>query len=1085
MTGSPDTPLSLMDFLKAEEGPTIALPAIPAPSPRVKKLQARVEKLQLSPSTIAQIKDRTPGTPSSLNRPVTIQQLGDREQFVTSPTPTNRFNDRDPETPSSFLEFLRAEEQEDNEAPDSGFSLQEFLQEDKQKENDELIDKLLAKVSEPIPETPSRSPPKKPSKSKRPHMGKLGRRLKALGHSKESKTVQSEPRGQIKAKTTRSRTSTESSLPNKDHEEPTAVTRVTSDIHLTMHDLFNDDEEQPRTVGGLESSPADNGISIFEFLEQEEQGRPDSPILPPEFGLTIVNKDPGNGKDTKLGPQAGDDVFKIRSSFSSMREQKKKSLSYRPPALVPQKYPIDILPELPARLLNRDDFMTSAMAAMRSISAAASPAHPKSVITVSSPRPRNGTPLSLQRAVSTAARITTSRATSRLSDTSSSAVVQVKRHSLASFSDIKRHSLTSIVEMKRHSLTSITEASKRLSIPNIVELKRHSIDSIAEVSKRLALPNTTDKRVSAATDSTTSSGSPSMTHGLKLKKLRSLKDLSLPAALRSPRIFSPRGGTLAPRKFEVPKFDDVSEEVKQAVRKKCSEATKNVKAEWTLWNNENNDFHMVTTFEKGQKRTNKTEEEKQRDQEEFSAAYPSWGQNWAQVAHDMPVEDENFKKSFHFKHRPTDLKLPQTSKNGVPEYVVKGTNGEMWSTSDLSRPVFWHGPPFNGANGEIWPAHNLSRPNFWHGPPFPALFDGLSLPSAQADLEKIYPSKLGLAVCAVVNKTTPRTSGLVDEQCPLTTEADFDKITPWIAGLKDEICPLPVEADFNKNAYRTSSPDDELCQLATKPNLNQSVPRASEPETLISPLPIQESVNNMIPCKSALADELCPLPTEADFNKSTLRASRPETPMSPPFISRATSRLASRPETPISPSFVSRTASLTTSLTAAPLLTPLKSIKIPSAEPSFTCVSRISSRRQSATDPVSAANPFGPMISWDRPEGPSEAEVVPVVARDGENDDEAEGEQDGFKYPTDLIRYYTHDEVQKALRKIYASRVSEEVTATQAAQYFLDTLNRKYTSEVKLDYFEGKNFSEPSMGREFWRSLWALKFLERCEKNGW
>jgi hypothetical protein len=716
-------------------------------------------------------------------------------------------------------------------------------------------------------------------------------------------------------------------------------------------------------------------------------------------------------------------------------------------------------------LLNRDDFMTSAMAAIRSISAAASPARPKSVITVNSPRRRNGTPLSLQRAVSTAARTTTSRATSRLSDASSSAVVQVKRHSLTSLSNIKRHSLTSIVEMKRHSLTSIAEASKRLSIPNIVELKRHSIDSIAEVSKRLALPNITDKRVSAATDSTTSSGSPSMTHGLKLKKLRSLKDLSLPAALRSPRIFSSRSEIPAPRKFEVPSFDDVSEKVKQVVRKKCSEAAESVKAEWTSRNNENNNFHMVTTFEKGQERMNKTAEEKQRDQEEFSAAYPTWGRNWAQVAHDMPVEDKDFKKSFHFKHRPTDLKLSQTSKNGVPEHVVKGTNGEVWSTSDLSRPVFWHGPPFNGANGEVWPAHNVSRPNFWHGLPFPALFNELSLPTTQADFDKIYPSKLGLAVCAVVNKTTPRTLGLVDEQCSFATEADFDKITPWIAGLEDELCPLPIEIDFNKSAPRTPGLDDELCQLPTKADLNKSVPRASRPETPISPLPAQASINNMIPYKSALANEFCPLPTEANFNKSTPRASRPETPMSP--------------------SFVSRTASLTTSLTAAPLLTPLESIKIPFTKPSFIYVSRISSRRQSATGPISAVNPFGPISSWDRPEDPSEAEVVLVVAREEENDDEAEGEQEGFKYPTDLIRYYTHDEVQKALRKIYASRVSEEVTATQVAQYYLDTLNRKYTSEVKLDYSEGKNFSEPSIGREFWRSLWALKFLERCEKNGW
>lgn len=158
-------------------------------------------------------------------------------------------------------------------------------------------------------------------------------------------------------------------------------------------------------------------------------------------------------------------------------------------------------------------------------------------------------------------------------------------------------------------------------------------------------------------------------------------------------------------------------------------------------------------------------------------------------------------------------------------------------------------------------------------------------------------------------------------------------------------------------------------------------------------------------------------------------------------------------------------------MAAFPLFSPTSnstSFSRPDTAASFSFASRLSSRRPSATASVGATNPFGPLLYWDRPEGTVNEEDLEYVKN---------------------IRYYAHDLVQGDLRKAYGERKRTQ-SATDVTRGYLNALNAKFTSEVVLEYPEGGSrndgqFSDMDMDKDHLRAAWAVRFLERCEQNGW
>lgn len=950
-----------MDFLKIDDGPSEPIPPIPAPSPRVKKLQARSEKLQISPNALKQVNDRVPSTPSSLNRPVSRQNAWERAQSVISPTARLA---KDPGTPAAFAQFQRESEIEDDEdeVPRAGFSLQEFLQEDKQKENDELIDKLLANVLEPIDIPSSPLSQKESAKSKRPRVKKLGMRLISFGqHKNEKPDLQGNTQNQkyepkAIAKVT----------PKNPHDDTHPATRVTSDVHFSIDELFEGDDEQPHTVGGLDS-PGEQQLSVFDFLEQEAHAhcpRPDSPTLPGEGRLAVVKKE--HCRNTSVGLQEEDDVFKIQStSFGSKREEKKGPLAYRPPAplRLPLKYNPNILPSLPTQLVIEDDFLTSTVAALCSVSST-NATRAMSVLSKTAPRRRTGTPLGLQRATSTA-----SKSTKRHSDTSSSSIVLfdrpnrqsiaslsgLKRHSLTSIIEAKRHSLTSIADLKRLSLTSITDASKRLSIPKLEEIKRHPAETMADGSSRLPVPSITDKRVSVATVSTSStealSLSQSFGRSLKIRKLRSWSKLvpGSPRSPGSPRLFSPRSRVFTPKNPAVTSDEGLSDEFKAMIKNKIAERLATVRPILL---------------------------QKHLDDVEFARAVKA-----------QKKEDES---------------------SSLAEEKQRARNDAVTVLSD------WH--------DHVKIASILDR-------------DGKE-------------DRLDSACKALTSKVIGKPG-----RSPLS-------------------CPAPP------------------CFTSTFPTimgLVSSLARDNEIESTLS-------INTPGSSWSSFF-------TSRKMSEATSRA---ETPTSPTFNSRTASTTArtSGSETPSSPSLISRSTSSIT----FPLLSSIATIDRPDSPSGYSFSSQLTSRRPSAAGTVTSLNPFGPFVHWDRPietrEEVKEREKLDLEQQLRNQEAVMRGEKLTSK---DLVlngkfkgleRYMAHDMAQRDLRKAYSNREDAKVTAAEVARGYLDAFDPNYTSELALVYPNGPSdtysygtWSDLDMvgeeGIQHFKVLWTLRFLERCEENGW
>lgn len=610
MTTPPSSPMSMNDFHTPAVGPTSPLPQLPTSSQRIKRV-ARAETLQISPSALAQTKIRTPGTPSPLNsnRPVSKQNAWEGSQSIVSPT-ARQAKDYDPETPKQFAltQFSQVEQKSGSEgsAPTRGCSLQEFLQEDKQKENDELLDTLLEKVSSPSldsPASPSSSRVDSSVKSKRPRGKEIRRRLISFGQSKDQEL---KPKRKFDPKSIANPTPT---------DEPSPFTRG----------------KQAHTIGGLNPS-IERGISFVDFLELDLPTIPDSPTL----GCTAVKKDQGAVAEPRQEEE--DDVFQIRdTSFSNQRAQKGGPFAYKSPAplRLPQRHNPNASPSIPTQFPN-DDFLTSTVAALRSVSTT-SPTRSDSTVSESKTARRCvTTPLSLQRATSTAP-----RSTKRFSDNSStvpllgrsnrnsiaSTIGTKRRRSLNSIVESKRSSRSSITEVKRHSEPSIIDAGKRLSNPRVEELKHDSAEATGEAPQNLVAPSIIEKRLSEASAGTTDSEVPSLGRRFTIKKIRKWSPFSSSLSPNSP--LSPRDSrVLSPRTPKSPlvlyKLDGCSQNAHEVHRKSVAEQLPIATPKILRLKFDKLDFNRgrVQSLEQGSDRV--TKEEKQRERDHVLATVSEW-----------------------------------------------------------------------------------------------------------------------------------------------------------------------------------------------------------------------------------------------------------------------------------------------------------------------------------------------------------------------------------------------------------------------------------------------------------------------------
>ncbi|TID19348.1 hypothetical protein E2P81_ATG06518 [Venturia nashicola] len=563
-----------VDFPKPTQGPTRPLPPLPTPSKRVKKL-ARAEKLQLSPSALAQARNRTPGTPSPLNsnRPVSKQNALEGAQSIMSPT-ARLAKDYNPETPKQFAMFpLSKEEQKSDNAPIRGFSLQEFLQEDKQKENDELIDNILEKVSTPSihsPLSPSSARNNSPVTYMRARGKKIKRRLISFGQSKDEEP---RPKQKFDPKAVAKITPTNESSP---------FHRVHSDPHSSVPGLFKD--KQAHTVGGPDRLSEDH-LSVSDFLELGLPPRPDSPTL----GHATVKGGQGDRREPEQ--QEEDDVFRIRdTSFSNQRAQKRGPLAYKSPAplrLPQHKQNLNASPSIPTVLVrdDRDDFLASTVAALHSVSTT-SPAPSSSTLSESkTPRRCVTTPLSLQRATSTTP-ISTNRfdpsSTVALLDHSNrnsiASTIGTKRRSLNSIIESRRNSLASIIELKQHPSLSDTNASRRLSNPRVEELKHDSAEMVDEAPQDLRTLSVVEKCLSEVSAETTMSNVPGLGRHLTVKEIRKWSPFSMSHSPQSPptpshsRAFLPHSRVVTPQSpLDLVKLDGCSEKAHEFYKQSVAE----------------------------------------------------------------------------------------------------------------------------------------------------------------------------------------------------------------------------------------------------------------------------------------------------------------------------------------------------------------------------------------------------------------------------------------------------------------------------------------------------------------------------------
>ncbi|KAE9978294.1 hypothetical protein EG328_001543 [Venturia inaequalis] len=653
MTSPPNSPMSMVNLPEAADGPTSPLPQLPTSSKRVKKL-ARPEKLQISPSALAQVKSRTPGTPSPLNsnRPVFKQNALEGAQSIISPT-ARLAKDYDPETPKHFAVVQFSEEEDrksdvEEDAPIRGFSLQEFLQEDKQKENDELIDTILEKVSSPSihsPASPSSAQNNSSIKSKRARGKKIGRRLISFGLSKDEEPG---PKRKFDPKAT-SRTAPTN--------EPSPFTRVTSDSRFPVTGVF--ENKQAQTVGTLNHT-RERGLSVFDFLGLGSGPRPDSPTL----GHATVKGSQGDRGEH--GQQEEDDVFKIRDTgFSNQRAQKGGPLAYKSPAplRLPQKHSPNASPSIPTQLLvrdDRDDFLVSTVAALHSVSTT-SPTPSNATLSESkTPRRCATTPLSLQRAKST-----TSRSTTRFSDTSSTLLPldRSNRNSIASTAETKRRSFNSIIESRRNSLASIIElkrhsessnVGKRLSNPRVEELKHDSAETTDEALPDILIPRIVEKRLSGVSAEIAASNIANLGRHFTVKKIRNWTPFPSSLSPHSPLTPGNSGAVLPRSRVVTPKsplalvrLDGCSQETheahKQSVAERVPIATPKILQ--SKFDNLGFDEDVVQIVE--MEAPSLTEEEKQREQKGTFAALLGWNgpMEWGETDKEKKVKCEQIRNA--------------------------------------------------------------------------------------------------------------------------------------------------------------------------------------------------------------------------------------------------------------------------------------------------------------------------------------------------------------------------------------------------------------------------------------------------------
>lgn len=666
MTTPPIPSISMTNLPQAGNGPNSPLPQLPTSFKRAKKL-ARAEQRQISPSALAQVKSRTPGTPSPLhsNRPVSEQNALDGAQATISPT-TRLANDYDPRTPKQFaaVQFSKGDKRSDVEgdAPIRGFSLQEFLQEDKLKENDELIDTILEKVSSPnidSPFSPSSVQNGSSVKSKWARGEKIKRRLISFGQSKD---VELRPKRKFGPNAIAKITPTNEASP---------FLRANSDTHFSATGLFAD--KQAHTIGGLDR-PSERDLSVFDVLELDLIPRPDSPTL----GYATVKGVQGDGG--KPGQQEEDDVFKIRdTSFSTQRAQKGKPLSYKSPAplCLPQKHNSNASPSIPNPLLvrdDRDDFLASTVAALHSVSTT-SPTRSKSTLSDSTTIPRRcvSTPLSLQRATSTASKLT-----QRFSDAPSAVPLldHSNRNSIASTVVTKRRSLNSIIESKHNSLESIlepkwqselsgTDAGKRLSNSRVEELKHDPAEKPGEALQDLLIPSIVGRRLSAASTETTASNVSSLGRHFTVKRIRKWTPFSSSLSPHSPLTPSNSRATLPRSRVITPKSPlvlaklhgcghEAHEAHKQSVAEQVPIATPKILQ--SKFDSLEFDRNVVLIVEK--RPTSLTEEEKQREGEEALAAISGWnelmGVDWGETDREKRIKCDDVRKAL----QPTMTMMP-------------------------------------------------------------------------------------------------------------------------------------------------------------------------------------------------------------------------------------------------------------------------------------------------------------------------------------------------------------------------------------------------------------------------------------------
>ncbi|QDS70000.1 hypothetical protein FKW77_003434 [Venturia effusa] len=964
MTGPPNSPMLMADFLEAANEPTSPLPQLPTPSSRAKRL-ARAERLQISPSSLAQIKNRSPGTPSPLNsnRPVSKKNALEGALSIVSPT-ARRAKDYNPQTPRQFAltQFSHEERKSDVDvdAPICGFSLQEFLQEDKQQENDELIDNILANVSSPNIGSPaSPSSPRNDSsvKSKRPRGRGIRRRLTSLGQSKDeqSRSIRRKFDPKAVSKITPS-------------NEPSPFSRFTSDDQFSAAKLFDDKRVHP--VEGL--------VSVSDFLEQEAHAipRPDSPTLGFEFPTVKRNQE----DSAKPRQQEEDDVFTIRnSSFSNQRAQKGGPLAYKSPAplRLPQRYTPNASPSLPDQSMAEDDFVASTVAALCSVSTT-SPRHSNSTPSRSkTPRRCATTPLSMQRATSTA-----SRSTACFSDASSSrplldrtnrdsiaSTVGTQRRSLNSIIESKRSSLASIIESTRRSDSSLADADKNLSDPRTEGLEIHSVELASEATKNLVITSIEERRLSDTSVSTKASNTPPelphISRRLTIKKMRKWSPFSSSFSPRSPlsssggRAFFPITRVVSPRSppalVKVPGCSDEAHEI-----------------------------------------------HKQR------------------VAKRMPIAKPALLQ-LKFDHMKFNRGIIR--KIGGERSIPRLTEGDK-QINALATMLGWS--------------------------------DHLGFKWGEASEEK-------KAKC--------------EELCrALQTHM---KIAPRMP------CPSNLTYKLQTSTDLESDPVGDLDSTrATRDSMDET--------------------------------EMFSFDTSRTTSKS---ASRSETPASQSIRSRARN-VANQSFTSHAPMSPSLSMSRSTSSSELPLLTPFTSFNSPVTSAKCSFSSRPESRRPRA-ETIGPVNPFGSFVYWERP-----IETVEQKAQRKLDDSERKREnevleKEGGILSAELLqlkgkfrgmeRYIAHDKVQRDLRKAYDKIDKAQVPAAEVARRHLDFLQPSYTCGFALDASDLLPDSDSNLllggegactleqrarecadvtmvggeGIRNYMLVWAQRFIDRCEQNGW